>query len=128
MQWEISTTQESKSVPRKSKSAGSAKSIDVQPKAADGEAVTIATYDFNKFSNAEDVDMGEPLPPPQPQTARTYSRKRSIDQLIQEWETAPGSSNQESSIQNGRIETHSSADIRVDELGEKGVMSAPQSA
>lgn len=48
--------------------------------------VLIPSYNFDHCSDIEDAEMRDLSM----QVTRTYSRKKSIEELLEEWETAPG--------------------------------------
>lgn len=72
--------------------------------------MAVPTYNFDHHSDDEDVDMSEKPPLPTSQITRTYRRKKSVDQLLQDWETTtapcePSCSNPGPSIQIVHIES-----------------------
>lgn len=90
------------SVLRKGKNADDEKLMDMQA-GPSSTMVTIPSYNFDNYSSDEDIDMVEQSP----QITHTYSRKKSVEQLLQEWETEPqasGSNIIDNSIQIVRIE------------------------
>ncbi|XP_065085188.1 uncharacterized protein LOC135707314 [Ochlerotatus camptorhynchus] len=99
---------------RKGKNAKSEKPIDLQWEPSSSEMIMVPEYNFESNVGAEEIDMVEPTSSaPPPQATRTYSRKKSIEQLLQEWETVPCASN------NG-IPENSIQIVHVEQLYDKG--------
>lgn len=67
------------------KNAKAAISIDVQLEPSGSHMVPIPLNKFDDISDAEDIDMVEPSP----QITHANSREKSVEQLLQEWETVP---------------------------------------